>query len=218
MNPLKFSSGSDEPTVLCLGAHCDDIEIGCGGTLINIIDSYPAATFHYVVFCANGPRKAEATTAAKSIVASHGNLQLHFFDYRDGFLPYEGEEPKKSLLQLAASIQPDVIFTHYSLDAHQDHRHVSELTRNIFRDHLILEYEIPKFDGDIGNPNLYSVLSDVEMDRKIAVVLDSFESQAGKHWFSDETFKAIARLRGIEAGRSATYAEAFYLTKGVCEF
>lgn len=203
------------PVILCIGSHSDDIEIGCGGTLLKILRRHPMAHLHYVVYCAGGKRADEASAAIGRIVRKESKLSLHLFDYRDGYLPYEGGGPKEDLQDIAADVDPDVIFTHFREDAHQDHRLVSEITRNIFRDHAILEYEIPKFDGDLGRPNFYSVLSEQQLERKIQIIIDSFKTQSDKHWFTAETFRSIARIRGIEAGREHTYAEAFFVQKAL---
>lgn len=204
---------TDSPSILCIGAHCDDIELGCGGTLLKIARECPGAQFDWVVFCGNSSRNDETRRAADQLLAGVDNCRFHFLSFRDGFLPYEGAAVKDALRKLAASLSPDLVFTHYIDDAHQDHRLVSEITANIFRDDLILEYEIPKYDGDLGRPNVYFALDDDTVTRKTEILLDSFPSQADKHWFTAETFRALPRLRGIEAGRKVKYAEAFYNRK-----
>jgi LmbE family N-acetylglucosaminyl deacetylase len=141
------------------------------------------------------------------------NFRLHVFDFRDGYLPYEGGQVKDALRKVAVTLDPDLIFTHYRHDAHQDHRIASEITWNLFRNHLILEYEIPKYDGDLGQPNIYVPLSEQIADKKIELLLRSFGSQSEKHWFTEETFRSILRLRGVEAGSGAIYSEAFHSRK-----
>jgi LmbE family N-acetylglucosaminyl deacetylase len=204
---------SDSPSVLCIGAHCDDIEIGCGGTLLRIAEACPSARFDWIVFCSDDVRRAETRRAADQLLADAADCRIHFLDHRDGFLPYDGAKAKDSLREFSTSLSPDIVFTHYRDDAHQDHRLVSEITANLFRDHLILEYEIPKFDGDLGRPNVYFPLDEDIVNRKAKILLDAFRSQSDKHWFTEDTFRALPRLRGIEAGRSVAYAEAFYNRK-----
>lgn len=214
MNNLTLDLGSSaEPSVLCLGAHCDDIEIGCAATISQISKNIPNVRIDWVVFSANGDRREEAANAAEHIAGGAETLNLHFFEFRDGYLPYEGSTPKDRLKELAKGWNPDVIFTHYGNDAHQDHRLISEITYNLFRDHLILEYEIPKYDGDLGQPNLFVPITKEAGDKKINALLHNFKSQANKHWFTDETFRSLLRLRGIESGRQHVYAEAFYCRK-----
>lgn len=212
---LQYANES-RPKVLCLGAHCDDIEIGCGGTLLKIMEDRPEAEVHWVIFSANDTRRDETRIAAREIIGESNLANIHFFDFRDGFLPYQGAEVKESLNRLSQEIHPELIFSHHRADAHQDHRLISELTQNHFRDHLILEYEIPKYDGDLGQPNLYVPLDSSTVNRKIRILLNSFSSQSAKHWFSDETFRSMMHLRGIESGREHQHAEAFYSHKLVC--
>ena len=207
----------ESPKIVCLGAHCDDIEIGCGGTLMGLAETCPRATFTWIIFCSDEHRATESRQAAARLLGDSANVKMHFLELRDGFLPYDGGEAKSRLREISASLDADVIFTHYRNDAHQDHRLVSELTVNEFRDHLILEYEVPKYDGDLGTPNVFLPLDDNAAASKIDVILDSFASQTGRHWFSRETFEALMRLRGIEAGRSVRFAEAFYCRKMVLQ-
>jgi LmbE family N-acetylglucosaminyl deacetylase len=170
---------------------------------------------HFIVFSGTAARVAETNEAALKIGGSNVDIAMHILDFRDGFLPYEGARPKDSLIEISKDLRPDLIFTHYGRDRHQDHRIVSEITWNIFRDNLILEYEIPKYDGDLGNPNLYCEMSSEQLDKKIEILETCFVSQASKHWFNDETFRSLARIRGLESGANGSYAEAFYLNKGV---
>ena len=207
----------ESPRIACLGAHCDDIEIGCGGVLMKLAESYPGSTFDLIVFSGDESRAAESRRAARSLLGDSANLNLHFLELRDGFLPYDGGEAKSKLREISKSLDADVVFTHYRDDAHQDHRLVSELTANEFRDQLILEYEIPKYDGDLGSPNIFVPLDDQTATRKIDVILERFASQSDKHWFSRDTFEALMHLRGIEAGRSVQFAEAFYCRKMVLQ-
>jgi len=199
--------------ILCLGAHSDDIEIGCGGTVLRLIQEYPNCKISWVVFSTLGVRKEEARRGAE-MFAGEGNLdQLELLDFRDGFLPYHGEEVKLVFERLKQVVNPDLVLTHRGKDAHQDHRLLSELTWNTFRDHLILEYEIPKYDGDMGRPNVFVSL-DAEICRmKTDRLMECFGSQRSKHWFDEETFLGLMRLRGMECNSASRYAEAFYCRK-----
>ena len=205
----------DVVRLLFLGAHADDIEIGCGGTALRMIEEWQEVEVKWIVFCSNNDRKQEAAASAKAILSGARSSEVIIKDFRDGFLPYTGKEVKEFFEQLKNRYQPDIIFTHYRDDLHQDHRLLSELTWNTYRDHLILEYEIPKYDGDFGTPNFFFQISPETCQRKISILMDSFESQKSKHWFAPETFWAIARLRGMESGSRTQYAEGFYCRKGV---
>lgn len=198
-------------TVLCLGAHSDDIEIGCGGTLLYLKAKYQLQ-FHWIVFSASGPRGGEAAKAVEFFAAgSEKNVVLK--DFRDGFLPYTGGPVKDFFETLKGSVKPDLIFTHWGGDAHQDHRFISELTWNTFRDDMILEYEIPKYDGDLSRPNLYVPLETAHCEAKVRYLLESFQSQHAKRWFSGETFMGLMRIRGMESNSPSGYAEAFHARK-----
>lgn len=205
-----------ELTVLCLGAHCDDIEIGCGGTLLHLKSSFPRLKFHWVVFSASGTRAQEAARAAELFTAGC-DKEIILKDYRDGFLPYSGGKVKDDFEQLKGQVSPDLIFTHWQGDAHQDHRLLSELTWNTFRDHWILEYEVPKYDGDLGRPNLFVPLEAPLYSNKIDYLFQAFETQRTKHWFERETFLGMMRIRGMEANSPSGYAEAFYARKTVID-
>jgi len=197
--------------VLCLGAHCDDIEIGCGGTMAKLADEHPGLTVTWVVWSSNPTRAEEARASAEAVLAGVKSKEIVINGFPDGFLPYHGAQVKEAFEELKQrSTAPDLIFTHYRADLHQDHRLVSELTWNTFRDHLILEYEIPKFDGDLGSPNVFVHLDRALCRRKIDNLMRSFPSQANHRWFSEETFQAILRLRGMESNAPEGYAEGFY--------
>lgn len=199
--------------ILCLGCHSDDIEIGCGGTILRLAEQYPGCEFHWVVLSAEGDRRAEARNSAERFAGR--NLKgLLLKAFRDGFMPFAGAEIKAELEQLK-SIVPDLIFTHNRRDAHQDHRLIGEMTWNTFRDHLILEYEIPKYDGDMGQPNVFVPLESKQCDTKIRYIMDSFTSQHAKRWFCEDTFLSLMRLRGMECNAASGYAEAFYGRKVV---
>jgi LmbE family N-acetylglucosaminyl deacetylase len=197
--------------VLCLGAHSDDIEIGCGGTILELGERYPGTTFHWVVFSAIGAREAEAKHAA-SLFAGSALRGPFLKKHRDGFIPYEGSEIKMAFEELKP-LNPDVVFTHRREDAHQDHRLLSELTWNTFRDHMILEYEIPKYDGDMGQPNVFMPLQPENCRKKVRNLMEAFPSQRSKRWFEESTFLSLMRLRGVECNSASGYAEAFYCRK-----
>ena len=198
--------------VLCLGAHCDDIEIGCGGTLLALAAQTPV-NVHWQVFSSTPERRREAEAGAAAFCAGAASLALEILDFRDGFLPYEGRAVKEAFEALKARVQPDVVFTHYRDDAHQDHRKVSELTWNTFRNHLVLEYEIPKWDGDIGRPNCYFPLTHETAAAKIDALQDVYGSQRSKSWFTDDLFHGLMRIRGMECNAPSGLAEAFYARK-----
>jgi LmbE family N-acetylglucosaminyl deacetylase len=209
---LNFSNDSS-PTILCLGAHSDDIEIGCGGTILKLINAYPAANMTWIVFSAKDTRIKEAKASAISFLVGAQERRIIVKDFRDGFFPYIGADIKQFFEGLKREVEPDLIFTHYRDDRHQDHRVISDLTWNTFRDHLILEYEIPKYDGDFGTPNFFTHLDKETSERKVEKLLTHFQTQANKHWFTAETFFAVLRLRGIESRAPESYAEAFYYRK-----
>ncbi len=199
-------------TVLCLGAHCDDIEIGAGGTVLKLIRDYPGLHFHWVVLSSDARRAAEARASAAQFLEGASSTVV-IKDFRNSFFPYVGGEIKEYFEQLKRDVNPELVLTHYRHDLHQDHRVVCELTWNSFRDHLIMEYEIPKYDGDLGTPNCYVELDEATCRRKVEIIMRSFASQQDKPWFTQETFLALLRLRGIEANADSRYAEAFYARK-----
>jgi LmbE family N-acetylglucosaminyl deacetylase len=199
--------------VLCLGAHCDDLEIGCGGTVLKLADGVNSPAFTWVVFASDAVREGEARRSAEAIFRDASRVRIVIHSFRDGFLPYEGGAVKEAFEALKPSVSPDLILTPYRQDLHQDHRLVSELTWNTFRNHLILEYEIPKYDGDLGAPNVFVPLDPGICRRKVETILDGFPSQSGKRWFSEDAFRAILRLRGMECNAPDGYAEAFYCRK-----
>ena len=207
--------GGDERALrfLCLGSHSDDIEIGCGGTILRLAEQLPGSVFHWVVFSAEGVRSAEAQRAAE-LFAGRSRLQGPLLKtFRDGFLPFLGAELKDIFEDLKKTVSPDLILTHYREDAHQDHRLLCELTWNTFRNHLILEYEIPKYDGDLGRPNVFVPLEREVCQKKVRYLMEVFQSQRSKHWFQEETFLGLMRLRGMECNAPSGYAEAFYSRK-----
>ena len=214
---LELTGAKSKPTtILCLGAHSDDIEIGCGGSILQLKKSLGEIKFHWVVLCATGKRAEEASRAA-SLFTAGSDAEVVFKDFRDGFLPYTGSAVKDFFEELKSCVDPDLIFTHWQGDAHQDHRLVSELTWNTFRNHLILEYEIPKYDGDLGRPNVFVPLDGPTADQKINHLFEFFVSQQSKPWFDRETFRGLMRIRGMESNSSSGFAEAFYARKIVLE-
>jgi LmbE family N-acetylglucosaminyl deacetylase len=196
--------------ILCLGCHSDDIEIGCGGTILRLASDYPGCVFHWVVFSAIGPRQTEAQHAAAQFVDPSRLKGPLLKTFPDGFMPFVGAEVKTVFEELKQGVSPDLIFTHNRRDAHQDHRLIAELTWNTCRNHLILEYEVPKYDGDMGQPGVFVPLPLELCERKVGLIMDTFRSQHGKHWFQRETFFSLMRLRGMECNAPSGYAEAFY--------
>jgi LmbE family N-acetylglucosaminyl deacetylase len=200
--------------VLCLGAHCDDIEIGCGGTLLRLIQEHTGKiVVHWVVFSSGPDREREAVKSAQAFLKRTKRHTIVVHHFPDSFFPYSGAEIKKSMHQLSREFSPDIVFTHCRHDLHQDHRLIAEVTWNAFRDHLILEYEIPKYDGDLSACNLFVPLTESICRKKIANILNFFKSQTDKSWFTKETFTSLLRLRGIESNSSSGYAEGFYCRK-----
>jgi LmbE family N-acetylglucosaminyl deacetylase len=209
---IVFSPAGGLRQILCLGCHSDDIEIGCGGAVLRFAAEYPECAIHWVVFSAQGVRAEEACRSA-CLFGGAGLQPPLLKSFPDGFLPYAGGEVKAVFEGLKGQVSPDLIFTHNGNDAHQDHRFVSELTWNTFRNHCILEYEIPKYDGDLGRPNVFMPLEPEVYQRKVRYIVDTFQSQRGKRWFEAETFMGLMRLRGMESNAPSGYAEAFYCRK-----
>jgi LmbE family N-acetylglucosaminyl deacetylase len=199
--------------ILCLGSHCDDIEIGCGGTILKLIEDYRNIVFCWVVFSSNEQRAKEAIQSANNFLKGAKVENIFINNFRNGFFPFIGAEIKEYFEQLKQEISPDLIFTHYRHDLHQDHSLISDLTWNTFRNHLILEYEIPKYDGDLGSPNFFVQLDEDICRRKVQYLLDAFETERQKQWFSEDTFLSIMRLRGVESNSPGKYSEAFYCRK-----
>jgi LmbE family N-acetylglucosaminyl deacetylase len=202
-------------TVLFLGAHADDIEIGCGGTILKLVRDYPNLNIWWVVFSAKAARKQEARASARSFLNGIRSQRVVVEDFKDAFFPVQGEAIKRLFEKLKKKVQPDLVFTHYRDDRHQDHRVLSDLAWNTFRDHVILEYEIPKYDGDLGSPNFYVRLDEETCHRKTEQLNAFFQTQSNKHWFSTDTFLSLMRIRGMECASTSKYAEAFYCRKVV---
>jgi LmbE family N-acetylglucosaminyl deacetylase len=210
---LRIAEPGDRLSVLCLGAHSDDIEIGVGATLLSWLAQDIHLDVCWCVLSGAGEREREARQSAGDFLSAAASQKIEVADFRDGFFPEQGEKIKAWFETLKDRVHPDLIFTHRRDDAHQDHRQISRLTWNTFRDHLILEYEIPKWDGDIGRPNLYVPVSASAIQRKIDLLISHFGSQRSKQWFDAETFLGLARLRGMECRAPERYAEAFTARK-----
>lgn len=216
MIPLQFeTAGREGLDILCLGAHCDDIEIGCGGALLKLMGQYPVRHVMWVVFASNAVRKQEALRSAEAFLEKAESRDIVVLDYRDAFLQFSALEIKEYFESVKREFNPNLVFTHYRDDRHQDHRLISDLAWNTFRDHFILEYEIPKYDGDLGTPNCFVHLTEEQASRKVELLMSYFASQKKKHWFDKETFLALLRIRGMESASPTRYAEAFHLRKMV---
>ncbi len=198
--------------ILCLGSHCDDIEIGCGGSILRLLSLIPEAEITWVVFASSPEREQEARSSAALFLEGARHKEVIVKDFRDGFFPFEGAQIKAHFEELKRTT-PELIFTHNRMDAHQDHRLIAELTWNTFRNHLVLEYEIPKYDGDLGQPNLFVPLDPEFYEKKVRCIMNSFHTQRTKPWFQKETFLGLMRLRGMECVAPSGYAEAFYCRK-----
>jgi LmbE family N-acetylglucosaminyl deacetylase len=199
--------------LLLLGSHSDDIEIGCGATLLALTRTHPGLDVTWVVLGAHDEREAEARASGNVFLESAAKSSVVVHGFRDGFFPYVGGEVKDFFEELKRSVDPDIIFTHSRHDLHQDHRLVCELTWNTWRNHLILEYEIPKYDGDLGAPNVFVSVPEELARRKAELIVRLFGSQASKHWFDEELFLGLMRVRGMEGGSPSGYAEAFTCRK-----
>jgi LmbE family N-acetylglucosaminyl deacetylase len=210
---LSLSSAEPLRRVLAIGCHADDIEIGCGGALLTLTRAYPELEVDWVVLAASGERSEEARGSARAFLANARSSRVEVHAFRDGFLPYSGGEVKGVFEDLKGRVDPQLVFTHARHDLHQDHRHACELTWNTFRQHLILEYEIPKIDGDLGVPNVFVALTEAVAEEKVALLHEHFASQSGKHWFDRDLFLGLMRVRGMEAIAEERYAEAFTCRK-----
>src|SRR6266851_3144891 len=205
-------NGTAPLKVLCLGSHSDDVEIGCGGTILRLLSVNHNLEVVWVVFSSSKEREREAHNSAELFLEHAKQKEIIVNDFRDGFFPFEGARIK-DLFEDLKSVSPDLIFTHSRNDAHQDHRLIADLTWNTFRNHLILEYEIPKYDGDLGQPNFFVPLEEDTYQKKTRILIESFRSQGQKQWFDEQTFLAILRLRGMEANSQTRFAEAYYCRK-----
>jgi LmbE family N-acetylglucosaminyl deacetylase len=215
MLPLTFPRDPSTPLkLLFLGAHSDDIEIGCGGTVLQLLSTYRKVDVVWVVFSSTAEREREARASASLFLEqATGQTKVIVMKFRDGFFPYQGMAIKEFFEELKKNVNPHLIFTHYRDDRHQDHRTISDLTWNTWRQHLILEYEVPKYDGDFGTPSFFVPLAKDVCARKIKYISDVFQSESNKAWLTEDTFQAILRLRGVECAAPDKYAEAFYCRK-----
>jgi LmbE family N-acetylglucosaminyl deacetylase len=211
--PFPLAEAPRLRSVLALGSHSDDIEIGCGATLLALTRARPEIEVTWVVLGAEGKREREARASAEAFMGAATRSEVVVHGFRDGFFPYIGGELKDVFEELKSRLDPDLILTHARRDLHQDHRLVCELTWNTWRNHLILEYEIPKYDGDLGTPNVFVPVSEEIAREKVRLVLDSFESQTEKHWFDEQLFLGLMRVRGMEGRSASGYAEAFTCRK-----
>ena len=211
LNP-SFASGR-RPSILLLGAHSDDIEIGCGATLLQLAAERHNASVHWVVFSAEGERGREAKASANEFLGGFADPCITLHEFRDAYFPQCIGEIKDAFESLKQRFSPDVVFTHHGNDRHQDHRIISELTWNTYRDHLILEYEIPKYDGGLGDPNVFVPVTTEQCERKIDALLRHFQTQGNKHWFSRDLFAGLMRVRGLEGHSPSGLAEAFHCRK-----
>ena len=214
-SPLSLAAFGSLRRILAIGCHSDDIEIGCGGTILTLTRAIPDLEVDWVVLGAAGPRAEEARASAGAFLAAAGTARVEIHEFRDGFMPHAGREVKELFEDLKRRTDPQLVLTHTRFDLHQDHRLACELTWNTFRHHLILEYEVPKVDGDLGTPNVFVPVSYEIAAEKVALLEKHFPTQAGKHWFDRELFLGLMRLRGMEAVAPERYAEAFTCRKGV---
>ena len=196
--------------LLVLGAHCDDVEIGCGGTLLHLIERHPELEVQWITFSGDRQRREETTRSAEAFLAGAANRRYDIHEYRDGYFPWSGDAIKDRFEDIARDYRPDLVLTHYRDDRHQDHRTVASLTWNTFRNQLVLEYEIPKWDGDLGQPNVYVPLPESVCRRKIANLMEFYGSQRSRDWFTEDLFWGLMRIRGVECRSPSGFAEAFY--------
>lgn len=213
MKSLHLARAGQRLSVLCLGAHSDDIEIGAGGTLLSWIADGVHLDVMWCVLGAIGGREEEARASASDFLHGAASAKVETLQFRNSFFPEKSAEIKEWFETLKSRVTPDIVLTHRRHDAHQDHREISRHTWATFRDHLILEYEIPKWDGDLGQPNIYVPLASAVLERKIGLLMRHFSSQRSRHWFDEETFRGLARLRGMECCAPQRYAEAFFGSK-----
>jgi len=214
---LKLGAGSvaEVRRILCIGAHSDDIEIGCGGTILTLLEQNPGISVHWVILSAFDDRAEEARRSAERFLAGAPDVSIRIEQFRERYFPYIGTELKEYFDALSAELSPDLILGHRLEDRHQDHRIVAELVENSFRDHLVLQYEIPKYDGDLATPNVYVEISEPNIERKVDFLMSGFPSQANRYWFSEHTFRGLARVRGVESRSASGFAEGFHCRKMV---
>jgi len=216
MLKINFTKDDDYPyRLLFLGAHSDDIEIGCGGSILKLLKNYHETEVCWIVFSSNGQRGKEAAESADNFLVNTPHKRVILENFRESYFPYVGAQIKEYFEKIKEEFIPDIIFTHYRNDLHQDHRLINELTWNTFRNHIILEYEILKYDGDFGNPNFYISLDKNTGELKIENLLKGFGSQKGRSWFREEVFRSVLNLRGVESNAPDGFAEGFYCRKAV---
>ncbi len=215
MHPLAFAKVEGPLRILCIGAHCDDIDIGCGATQLRILSERKRVEVTWVVLCSNALRVRELKASARKFLRGAARSEVLTGGLRDGYLPADWRAAKELIAGLKQRADPHVVFTHFGRDAHQDHRVVAELTWNTFRNHTILEYEIPKYDGDLSAPNFYVPVSRTQLRRKVSSLMSAYPTQHAKDWFTADTFTGLARVRGIECHAESGFAEAFYARKVV---
>lgn len=208
----KRGAGRQRLGILAIGAHCDDIDIGCGGATLALLERYHAEVT-WIVFGSNPVREQEFRSSAKRFLRRASSARVDVHSFRDGFFPAQYAAIKEVFESLKKLPNPDLIFSHHRADLHQDHRVVAELTWNTFRNHLILEYEIPKYEGGLTTPSAYVALSRAQVERKVAILWGSYRTQHAKGWFTAETFRGLMRLRGIESGGATGWAEGFHASK-----
>jgi len=199
--------------ILCFGAHSDDIEIGCGGTLLRLLLEHPGSSVTWVVLSARGDRAAEAKRSSEAFLASAGKTRVELFEFRESYFPYVGADIKDAFERLKNAVKPDIVFSHRNDDMHQDHRVVADLTWNTFRNNLVLQYEIPKYEGDLGTPSVFVPLPLALANRKAELLQEHFPSQHHRTWFHPDTFHGLMTVRGIECNAPERRAEAFYARK-----
>ncbi|TPI81969.1 PIG-L deacetylase family protein [Mesorhizobium sp. B2-8-9] len=213
MKGLGLARRGEELSILCLGAHSDDIEIGAGGTILTLIATGVKLHVHWCVLSGGRQRSDEARASAEAFLDGSSSYKVDVADFEDSYFPAHSRSIKHWLIDVRSRIDPDVVLTHARFDAHQDHREINQLTWNVFRDHLVLEYEIPKWDGDLGQPNAYVPLAADVLERKIELLHQHFGTQRSKDWFDRDTFVGLARLRGMECRAPEHFAEAFTVRK-----
>ncbi len=214
MQAVSFARSEPFTSVLAIGCHADDIEIGCGGTILALLERHREVEVTWVVLSAVGDRAEEAQASSSAFLAGAGRRPRIVLEaFRDSFFPYVGAEVKEAFERLKAELSPHLVLTHAATDLHQDHRLVAELTWNTFRNHVILEYEIPKYDADLASPNVFVPLEEEVARRKVELLMEHFASQRSRHWFTEDLFLGLMRLRGMEANSPTGYAEAFRCRK-----
>lgn len=217
MRELTFSGtggrGGKALRILCIGAHCDDIDIGCGGALLALLQRYRGSQVTWVAFSGSEPRRRELEASASRFLRAASARRVIGHAFRDGYFPAQFAQIKSAFEQLKRLPVPDLIFTHHTQDLHQDHRLLAQLTWNTFRDHLIFEYEIPKYDGGLRTPSAYVALTRAQVERKVRILLECYRTQAVKPWFTADTFRGLMRLRGIECAAASGWAEGFHVMK-----